>query len=359
MKAWAPLSRDIKHFQYFQDRQVLQVLILVISSANYQDKPWQGIIIKKGQYVTSLGKIAELCDLSVRQVRLALEKLEKCGTIERETTNKYTVLTLCNYSDYNEQDEEKRQTKGNQRANESQTKGNQRATTIHDNNNTRIQESNTPLTPQGGTLSENSDLKKEGEGSNNPVEQPSPEGQKKKGSGQKRKGTGLPVEVFAAKAFPDLMRYDESAQDVLAWVKIRTAKGRTERAAELMRKKWEGYDLKTQLAVVRQSLENGWRGLFELKDQPGQKPGQSGQKPAYQTAQVNFKKEEDLIDLIKFYGDDQSKREYTLECRAKLYLVRKGKDSQDPNLLKSVKEAHETGKLNLDALDLNPTQTNA
>jgi hypothetical protein len=97
----------------------------------------------------------------------------------------------------------------------------------------------------------------------------------------------------------------------------------------------------------------------QRRKQTRPKPGQSGQKPAYQTAQVNFKKEADLIDMIKFSDDNAAQRTYNLEMRAKLYLVRKGKDSQDPNLLKSVKEAHDTGKLNLDALDLNPTQTNA
>jgi len=220
---------------------------------------------------------------------------------------------------------------------------------------------NIPPTPQGGEPSQNSDLKKEGEGSNNPVEQQTAGGQKKKGSAQKRKGTGLPVEVFAAKAFPELMRDDEAAEALIQVLKKRKPSSRTELSAKLLRKKWESYSVQDQKAAVIQSAISGYQGIFPVKDEskPGQKSGQSGQKPAYQTAQVNFKKEEDLIDLIKFYGDDQSKREYTLECRAKLYLVRKGKDSQDPNLLKSVKEAHDTGKINLDALDLNPTQTNA
>lgn len=366
MKSWVPLARDIRYFEYFTDRNVLQVLIYILTSVNYQDKYWKGVKIKRGQFATSVGRIAADCELSSRQVRLVLEKLEARKTIQVETTNKYTMITLCNYEDYQENSVGVGQTNDNQKSNKSQSNGNQRATTIQEYNNTPLHSynsvtDNTPLTPQGGEPSQNSDLKNEGEGSNNPVEQQPPEGQKKKGSAQKRKGEAMPIEVFAAKAFPELMRDDEAAEALIQVLKKRKPSSRTDLSAKLLRKKWGKHPIEYQRAAVMQSAEFDWQGIFPPKDQnqSGQKPGQSGQKPAYQTAQVNFKKEADLIDMIKFSDDNAAQRTYNLEMRAKLYLVRKGKDSQDPNLLKSVKEAHDTGKLNLDALDLNPTQTNA
>ena len=222
---------------------------------------------------------------------------------------------------------------------------------------------NIPPTPQGGEPSENSDLKNEGEGSNNPVEQQPPEGQKKKDFGQKRKGTGLSPEDWAALAFPTMMRNEDDMELAFEFGRTKPASKRTEISAKRQRNVLHGasmQDLRYSIAVATAATYQA----VHLKTAPGpnqsgQKPGQSGQKPAYQTAQVNFKKEADLIDMIKFSDDNAAQRTYNLEMRAKLYLVRKGKDSQDPNLLKSVKEAHETGKLNLDALDLNPTQTNA
>jgi len=364
MKSWVPLARDIKHFEYFTDRNVLQVLIYILTSVNYQDKYWKGVKIKRGQFATSVGRIAADCDLSSRQVRLVLEKLEARKTIQVEATNKYTMITLCNYEDYQENSIGVCQTNDNQKSNKSQSNGNQRATTIQEYNNTPLHSynsvtDNNPPTPQGGTTSQNSDLKKEGEGSKDPVEQQPPEGQKKKGSAQKRKGKWLSPEAWAALAFPTMMRNDDDMELAFEFGRIKPAAKRTEISAKRQRNVLNGASIQD----LRYSISFALAGTYQavhLKTAPG--PGQSGQKPgqkpAYQTAQVNFKKEEDLIDLIKFYGDDQSKREYTLECRAKLYLVRKGKDSQDPNLLKSVKEAHETGKLNLDDLDLNPTNAN-
>ena len=364
MEGYLKISRELFTDDLWVEEKFskAQAFIDLCNLALYKEKTYsiRGIKVeaKPGEVHYSNQKLADRWGWSRGKVIAFLDRLEQEKYIEQHRTPVLTVLRLrfgledcttnctqnwtpnsttdctTNCTTYN---------KGN--------KGN-KGNIITDNN---------PPTPQGGEPSQNSDLKNEGESSNTPVEQPTAEGQKKKGSAQKRKGTGLPVEIFAAKAFPDLMRYDESAEDVLAWVSLREAKARTERAAELIRKKWKDEPLKMQLAVVRQSVEGGWKSIYPLKDQnqSGQKPGQSGQKPAYQTAQVNFKKEADLIDMIKFSDDNAAQRTYNLEMRAKLYLVRKGKDSQDPNLLKSVKEAHETGKLNLDALDLNPTQTNA
>ena len=366
MKPWFAMSRDIDQYEYFNDSVIIHVLVYILSKANFENKRWNGIEVKAGQLVCSVGTISFATRLTPMKIRRALERLEMAGTIETETTNRYTIITVCNYASYQQlPNQNNKQTTNKEQSNSKQITNKQQQlynnTTVQSDNCTTESMSNTPLTPQGGEPSQNSDLKKEGEGSNTRSEQPTAEGQKKKGSAQKRKGTGLPVEVFAAKAFPELMRDDEAAEALIQVLKKRKPSSRTELSAKLLRKKWESYSVQDQKAAVIQSAISGYQGIFPVKDEskPGQKSGQSGQKPAYQTAQVNFKKEEDLIDLIKFYGDDQSKRDYTLECRAKLYLVRKGKDSQDPNLLKSVKEAHDSGKLNLDALDLNPTQTNA
>ena len=362
--SWTKLYASINLKPWRTDFPVLSVYLYLIGEAVYKPTKKGDDIINPGQCTVTYSQVCRFAGVTEKQLKRAIEVLRDDEIIEWEGRKKYCLVTIVNwektYGSQSQKDvktevktDEKREAKRDAKRDDSY-----RRTDLLTSR--RIDSVNTPLTPQGGNPSQNSDLKKEGEGSNNPVEQPSPEGQKKKGSGQKRKGAGLPVEVFAAKAFPDLMRYDESAEDVLAWVSLREAKARTERAAELIRKKWKDEPLKMQLAVVRQSVEGGWKSIYPLKDQnqSGQKPGQSGQKPAYQTAQVNFKKEADLIDMIKFSDDNAAQRTYNLEMRAKLYLVRKGKDSQDPNLLKSVKEAHETGKLNLEALDLNPTNSN-
>ena len=365
--SWTKLYASINLKPWRTDFPVLSVYLYLIGEAVYKPTKKGDEIIQPGQCTVTYSQVCRFAGVTEKQLKRAIEVLRDDEIIEWEGRKKYCLVTIVNwektYGSQSQKDvktevktDEKREVKRDAKRDDSYRR------TDHLTSR-RIDSVNTPPTPQGGEPSQNSDLKKEGEGSNNPVEQQTAEGQKKKGSGQKRKGTGLSPEDWAALAFPTMMRNDDDMELAFEFGRTKPASKRTEISAKRQRNILQGasmQDLRYSIAVATAATYQA----VHLKAAPGsgqsgQKSGQSGQKPAYQTAQVNFKKEEDLIDLIKFYGDDQSKRDYTLECRAKLYLVRKGKDSQDPNLLKSVKEAHDSGKLNLDALDLNPTQTNA
>lgn len=362
--SWTKLYASINLKPWRTDFPVLSVYLYLIGEAVYKPTKKGDEIINPGQCTVTYSQVCRFAGVTEKQLKRAIEVLRDDEIIEWEGRKKYCLVTIVNwektYGSQSQKDvktevktDEKREVKRDVKRDDSY-----RRTDLLTSR--RIDSVNTPPTPQGGEPSQNSDLKNEGEGSNTPVEQQPPEGQKKKSSGQKRKGDAMPIEVFAAKAFPELMRDDEAAEALIQVLKKRKPSSRTDLSARLLRKKWGAYPVEYQKAAVIQSATSGYQGIFPVKDEnkSGQKPGQSGQKPAYQTAQVNFKKEADLIDMIKFSDDNAAQRTYNLEMRAKLYLVRKGKDSQDPNLLKSVKEAHDTGKLNLDALDLNPTNSN-
>ena len=76
--------------------------------------------LKKGQVIKKNKDIEEHFDLSPRAVRTALDKLIKIGLIEIKTTNKFTVITICNYCDFGEEEIDERQTKDKQKTNERQ-----------------------------------------------------------------------------------------------------------------------------------------------------------------------------------------------------------------------------------------------
>jgi hypothetical protein len=99
----------------------------LLLEANFADNDWQDMVIKRGQLVTSIAKLSVESGLSAKQVRLCLERLKKTGEIGLETTNKYTIITICNYDDYQSLDQQQGQTKGKRRANKGQTEGKQRA----------------------------------------------------------------------------------------------------------------------------------------------------------------------------------------------------------------------------------------
>jgi len=94
--------------------------------ANWEDKDVEQQRVMRGQFITSYGKIAEQTGLGVKQVRNALKKLASTQEILTNTTNKYTLVTVCKYDDY--------QSINKKGAIKGQPKGNQRATNNKDNN---------------------------------------------------------------------------------------------------------------------------------------------------------------------------------------------------------------------------------
>jgi hypothetical protein len=72
--------------------------------ANYIDKPYRGIIIKRGTFVTSFEVLSAEIGLSIQQLRTASKKLESTGEINRRSTTQGTILSVCNYDVYQEEE---------------------------------------------------------------------------------------------------------------------------------------------------------------------------------------------------------------------------------------------------------------
>lgn len=79
--------------------------------ANKEDKKWRGILIKRGQLVTSVATISEETKLSTQQVRTSLNRLKSTNEITSKTTNRFTLVTVCKYESYQLYEEAEQQTK--------------------------------------------------------------------------------------------------------------------------------------------------------------------------------------------------------------------------------------------------------
>ena len=119
------ISKKLLKWEWYQDINTTRLFIHLLLIANWEDKKWQGIEIKRGQIVTSIGHLAENTNLSIQQVRTSLNKLNSTNEITKKTTNKYTVITINNYKKY--QDYSKQN--NNQITNKQQTNNNQITTT--------------------------------------------------------------------------------------------------------------------------------------------------------------------------------------------------------------------------------------
>lgn len=128
MEGWIKLHRKMINWEWYNDINVKVVFLHLLLTANHEDKKWQGIEIKRGQKITSLSHLAEETKLSVKQIRNVLNKLKSTGEITIKGTNKYTIITIVKYNDYQIKEENKDMQTDTQtdkrRASKGQTKGN-------------------------------------------------------------------------------------------------------------------------------------------------------------------------------------------------------------------------------------------
>ena len=117
------LYRQIQDWEWYTDSATVHFFIHCLFCANWKPKNWKGQEIKRGQFVSSYANLSAQTGLSVKQVRTRIDRLVGTGELKVETTNRFTMITVCKYDTY----QSKYSEEGNQKANESQSKGKQKA----------------------------------------------------------------------------------------------------------------------------------------------------------------------------------------------------------------------------------------
>ena len=69
-------------------------------TANYDSRGFREKTINRGQRVVSIKKLAAETELTEKEVRTALGHLQQTNDISVDTTNKYSIITINNYTDY-------------------------------------------------------------------------------------------------------------------------------------------------------------------------------------------------------------------------------------------------------------------
>lgn len=132
MSGFITLQRQLLEWEWYKDTKTKSLFIHCLLKANWEDKQWKGENIKRGQFITSINSLSSELNMSVKEIRNAIVKLEKTNEIIKKGANKFTLLTVVKYEFYQELN--------STGANKGQTKGKQRATT---NNNNNITTNNT------------------------------------------------------------------------------------------------------------------------------------------------------------------------------------------------------------------------
>ena len=120
---WVKMHRSMMDSQWYTDINTNHLFMHCILKANTEDKKWHNEEIKRGQFVTSLPKLALETGLSQKQVRTSLKKLAESQNVADKSTNKYRIITVLNYGEYQDEGRQ-RADKGQQLKNNKNNKNN-------------------------------------------------------------------------------------------------------------------------------------------------------------------------------------------------------------------------------------------
>lgn len=211
MDGFIKLYKKIENWQWYKDSTTLHLFIDLLLDANYEDNKVGFEIIKRGQCLTSLKRMHERTGLTIKQIRTALDKLEKSGEIGKQTTSRNSIITINKYNDYQE--------KGKQTANKRQTKGNIKEYKEYQEEKEYIKES----------ISK--DILKKAE---------------------KKYFESLKVNTL----FNEFLELRKKLKAV-----------NSERAIKTLVNKLNNYDEDTQYKMIENSIVNSWKDVYELKEQ--------------------------------------------------------------------------------------------
>ena len=94
MEGWIKLHRLILDWQFYKNNKVKALFIHLLLLATYS------AAVERGMIKTTIRKLREETGLTEQEIRTALDKLQRCGTITQETTPKYHTIKIVNWELY-------------------------------------------------------------------------------------------------------------------------------------------------------------------------------------------------------------------------------------------------------------------
>ena len=99
-EGYIKLYRKMKKWGWYKDQNTKDVFLHLLLEACYEPCFYRNTYLEVGQVAMTVAEISEETGISVKSVRTSLNKLKSTNELAIKTTNKFSIFTLKNYSDY-------------------------------------------------------------------------------------------------------------------------------------------------------------------------------------------------------------------------------------------------------------------
>lgn len=94
------IDRNMLNWRWWKNHNTFHVFLTILLHANYKDGDFEKTTIHRGQWATSYGTISSITGLTISQIRTAISNLISTGEIAITRKPRYIVITVINYSRY-------------------------------------------------------------------------------------------------------------------------------------------------------------------------------------------------------------------------------------------------------------------
>lgn len=130
--------RKITETSFYKDSYAYHLASHLLIHANHKDKiiTFNGahLDIKRGQFIAGRYSLSDATGIKPSTVRNKLALLKNIGFLDIKSNNKFSIITICNYSSYQKIENSPGQQRGQQEDNQRTTRGQLEDTNNNDNN---------------------------------------------------------------------------------------------------------------------------------------------------------------------------------------------------------------------------------
>lgn len=138
--SYIKLDRRMLNWGWYTDGTVKNLWVHILLKANWSEGEFLGVKIPAGSFATSVSNLSIETGLSDKQVRMALNKLEKTGEITTTRTNRYTIVHVEKWADYQVLDTQEGKQMDTQRCTQTDTQRSTERATIEEDKKIRNKE---------------------------------------------------------------------------------------------------------------------------------------------------------------------------------------------------------------------------
>ena len=100
MSGWLKLHRAFSEWEWSDEPNMVALFIHLLLTANFEDKNWKGIPVKKGQLIAGRKKMSEATGISEQGIRTCLDRLRSTKEVTISSVSKYSIITITNWEKY-------------------------------------------------------------------------------------------------------------------------------------------------------------------------------------------------------------------------------------------------------------------